>query len=327
MCHDTAATTAHYLRKWVNSKRRALESTESAFAWDGTVLTGQLGIDACLRDDLLTGLALSRSIGEFDYTDATGPAPVSGDYESRMTSVHPYLGWFSTQGLGLWATVGYGRGEIAIDDEQVRRSDPGNPVRRSDATLKTAALGARGPVMTDGSLFEGGTTTLMLKGEASVAQVEVEGNDELIEKQTVNANRLRLALEGSHEQALASGSSLTPSLELGLRQDGGDGVTGGGLEIGGSLRYRDPAAGLTVEGGGRVLTGQVDYREWGLGGSVRLDPGAESAEPARGLVGGAVDLPDRALAALAHGGEVGLDPVAALDREADSVYSYAWLRP
>ena len=253
---------------WGRGERQALESTESAFAWDGTVLTGQLGIDGCLRDDLLTGLALSRSIGEFDYTDATSPTPVSGDYQSRMTSVHPYLGWSSPQDLGLWATLGYGLGEIEIDDAQVGR-------QMSDTTLKTAATGARGPLISDGSLIEGGRTTLMLKGEASVAQVEVEGDGDRIENQTVNANRLRLALEGSHERVLASGSSLTPSLELGLRHDGGDGITGGGIEIGGGLRYRDPATGLTIEGNGRVLTGQGgDYREWGLGGSVRLDPSA-----------------------------------------------------
>ena len=252
---------------WGRGDRRTLESKDSAFAWDGTVLTGQLGIDGCLRDDLVTGLTLSRSIGAFDYTDGTGPAPVSGDYESRMTSVHPYLGWLSPQGLGLWATVGNGQGGIEIDDGQAGR-------QTSDTSLTTAAMGASGPVMSDGSLIEGGTTTLMLKGEASVARVEVEGNDELIEEQTVIANRLRLALEGSHERALAGRGSLTPSLELGLRQDGGDGETGGGIEIGGSLRYRDPAAGLTIEGGGRVLTGQGDYREWGLGGSFGLDPGA-----------------------------------------------------
>ncbi len=226
---------------WGRGERQALESTESAFAWDGTVLTGQLGIDGCLRDDLLTGLALSRSIGEFDYTDATSPTPVSGDYQSRMTSVYPYLGWSSPQGLALWATLGYGRGGIEIDDAQAGR-------QTSDTTLKTAAMAARGPLISDGSLIAGGTTTLMLKGEASVARVEVEGNDELIEEQTVNANRLRLALEGSHERTLASGGSLTPSLELGLRHDGGGGITGTGIEIGGSLRYRDPAAGLTVEG-------------------------------------------------------------------------------
>ncbi len=262
---------------WGRGERQVLESTESAFAWDGTVLTGQFGIDGCLRDDLLTGLALSRSIGEFDYSDGTGSSPVRGDYQSRMTSVHPYLGWTSPQGLGLWATVGYGWGDIEIEDAQVRDGDPDYPVRRSDTTLKTAAAGASGPLMTNESPIAGGTTTLMLKGEASWAQVEVEGegDDGLIAQQTVNANRLRLALEGSHEQALASGSSLTPSLELGLRHDGGDGITGTGIEIGGSLRYRDPATGLTIEGNGRVLTGQDEFREWGLGGSVRLHPGAE----------------------------------------------------
>ena len=291
---------------WGRGDRQVLESTDSAFAWNGTVLTGQLGIDTRLRDDLLAGLALSRSIGEFDYTDGTGPTPAGGDYGSQMTSVHPYLGWLSPQGLTLWATVGYGRGEIEIEDAQVRDGDPDYPVRRSDTTLKTAAASASGPLMTDESLIAGGTTTLMLKGEASVAQVEVAGNDDLIEKQTVNANRLRLALEGSHEQTLASGSSLTPSLELGLRRDGGDGITGGGIEIGGGLRYRDPARGLTIEGNGRVLAGQSDYREWGLGGSLRLDPGTGgqglsfSLTPAWGDTASGVDrLWDQDVAALA----------------------------
>ena len=260
---------------WGRGERQALESTDSDFAWDGTVLTGQLGIDGCLREDLLAGLALSRSIGEFDYTDGTGPAPVGGDYGSRMTSVHPYLGWLSPQGLTLWATVGYGRGEIEIEDEQVRDGDPDYPVRRSDTTLKTAAAGGRGPLIAVDSPIAGGTMALTVRSEASWAQVDVEGDGGLIAQQTVNAWRLRLALEGSHEQALAWGSSLTPSLELGLRHDGGDGLTGGGVEIGGGLRYRDPASGLTVEGSGRVLTGQGDYRERGLGGSLRLDPGAD----------------------------------------------------
>ena len=200
---------------WGQGGRQALESTESALAWDGTVLTGQLGIDGCLRKDILTGFALSRSVGEFDYTDATGPVPVRGDYASRMTSVHPYLGWTSPQGFGLWATVGYGWGDIEIEDAQVRDGDPDYPVRRSDTTLKTAAAAGRGPLITEDSPIAGGTMALTVRSEASLAQVEVEGDDGLIEEQTVNAWRLRLSLEGSHEQALASGSSLTPSLELG----------------------------------------------------------------------------------------------------------------
>ena len=285
---------------WGRGDRQTLESADPAFAWDGTVLTGQLGIDGCLGEDLVTGLALSRSIGEFDYTDGTGPAPVSGGYQSRMTSVHPHLGWSFTRGLGLWATLGYGWGEIEIDDERAGR-------QMSDTSLTTAAAGASGPVMSDGSLIAGGTTRVIVKGEASVARVEVDGDGDLIEKQTVDANRLRLALEGSHERALASGGSLIPSLELGLRHDGGDGITGGGIEIGVGLRYRDPATGLTIEGNGRALTGQGgDYREWGVGGSLRLDPGADgrglllSLAPAWGDAASGVDrLWDQDVAALA----------------------------
>ncbi len=259
---------------WGRGERQALESTKSAFAWDGTVLTGQLGIDGYPRENLLAGLALSRSIGNLDYSDGTGPAPADDRQESRMTSVHSYLGWLSPQGLALWATVGYGRGDIEIEDAQARDGDPDYPVRRSDTMLTTAAVGARGPLIAEDSPIAGGTMALSVRSEASWAQVEVEGDGGLIAQQTVNAWRLRLVLEGSHKWALASGGSLTPSLELGLRHDGGDGLTGGGVEIGGSLRYRDPATGLTVEGNGRVLTGKDDYREWGLGGSLRLDPEA-----------------------------------------------------
>ena len=67
---------------------------------------------------------------------------------------------------------------------------------------------------------------------------------------------------------------LTPSLELGVLADGGTGATGAGLEIGGALRYQEPALGLTVEGRGRTLVAHGgDHEEWGVGGSLRLDPG------------------------------------------------------
>ena len=314
---------------WGRGDRQVLESTDSAFAWNGTVLTGQLGIDTRLREDLLAGLALSRSIGEFDYTDGTGPAPAGGDYGSRMTSVHPYLGWLSPQGLTLWATVGYGRGEIEIEDAQVRDGDPDYPVRRSDTTLKTAAAGGRGPLIAADSPIAGGTMALTVRSEVSWAQVDVEGDGGLIAQQTVNAWRLRLALEGSHEQALASGSSLTPSLELGLRHDGGDGITGAGIEIGGGLRYRHPATGLTVEGNGRVLTGQSNYQEWGLGGSLRLDPSAEgrglsfSLFPAWGETASGVDrLWDQDVAELASDDTAANDSVPQMRLDGELGYGF-----
>ena len=236
--------------------------------WDGDLLTGQVGADALLRPDLRAGLAVSWSDGAFDYTDRTEGEPFSGDYSSRMLSVHPYVTWWSPIGLDVWATGGYGQGEIEIEDEQAG-------THTSDTTLRLGSVGASGPLPIGNALIAGGTTTLRLKAQASVAQMEVEGNGPLLQEQTIAAQRLRLALEGSHKRTLASGAQLAPSLEVGLRHDGGDGITGTGLELGGGLRYVDPALGLTLEGRGRVLAAYDDaYKEWGASGLIRLDPGA-----------------------------------------------------
>ena len=60
-----------------------------------------------------------------------------------------------------------------------------------------------------------------------------------------------------------------------MRHDRGDAESGVGLEVGGSLRYVNPARGLTLEGRGRMLvTHQDDYDEWGIGGLIRIAPGA-----------------------------------------------------
>ena len=267
------------LTLWGQGDYRNLSSGDSQnLDWNGDLVTGQVGADALLRPDLRAGLAVSWSDGAFDYTDRTTGDPFGGDYSSRMVSVHPYLTWWSPMGLDLWATGGYGQGEIEINDEE-------DGSYSSDTTLRLASVGASGPLLSEAGLLPGGTTTLRLKAQASLAQMEVEGNGSLLQEQTIDAQRLRLALEGSHERPLASGGSLTPSFEVGLRHDGGDGATGTGLELGGGLRYIDPALGLTVEGRGRVLSSYDDtYKEWGASGLIRLDPGAAGQGLAFSLV-------------------------------------------
>ena len=267
---EDGATGPGCLTLWGQGDYRNLSSSDAqALEWDGDLVTGQVGADALLRPDLRAGLAVSWSDGAFNYTDRTTGDPFSGDYSSRMVSVHPYVTWWAPMGLDVWATGGYGRGEIEINDEQAG-------THTSDTTLRLASVGASGPLLSEAGLLPGGTTTLRLKAQASVAQMDVEGNGPFLEEQTIEAQRLRLALEGSHERLLASGGSLTPSLEVGLRHDGGDGATGTGLELGGGLRYVNPALGLTVEGRGRVLAAyEEDYEEWGASGLIRLDPGLD----------------------------------------------------
>ena len=61
-----------------------------------------------------------------------------------------------------------------------------------------------------------------------------------------DASRLRAVLDGSRTLSLAGGATLTPSVELGLRHDGGDAETGTGMELGAGLGFADPSCGLSA---------------------------------------------------------------------------------
>ena len=121
-----------------------------------------------------------------------------------------------------------------------------------------------------------GPATLEAKGSAEATRWRVKDNGEAIAGVTAETQRLRLAAEGSRGYALPDGASLTPTLEAGVRWDGGDGATGTGLEAGGGLSWTDPTRGLTVEAAGRALVAHnKDVEEWGASGSMRLNPDAD----------------------------------------------------
>ena len=256
---------------WGEGDWRALSAggAEAPVEFEGDVMSARLGIDRKWRADLLTGLALSWSRGSFDWVDRgeAGYRVLSGRHESRMTSLYPYVGWWPRERLGLWGTAGHGRGEVWIEDEEAGRQS-------SDAALSAAAVGGRAVLFSGGEITWGGATSLALKSEAWLARFEVEGNGDRMAALAVNARRLRLGLEGEYACELSSGATLTPSLELGLRHDGGDGETGYGVEVGGELRWSAPRGRLTGAVHSRVLLAhRGDLEEWGVGFQVTLDPG------------------------------------------------------
>ena len=91
--------------------------------------------------------------------------------------------------------------------------------------------------------------------------------------------RLRLGLEGSRPILFDGGFTLTPSLEIGVRHDGGDAETGFGLDLGGGLALSDPKRGLQAELRGRgLLTHESKgFRDLGFSGSLAWEgnPGSD----------------------------------------------------
>jgi len=264
---------------WGSGDWRSISGgSPQSVGYDGSVLSANLGIDTKLGDDVLAGLAVSQAQGTVDYTDSYD---VTGELSTSVTGVNPYVGWQMAGGMNLWTMAGFGTGEVEIDDESAA-------TQASDLTQRMFAAGVSGTLMSSDEMIAGGTTNLSLKGEAAFTSVDVEGSGTL-ESMSLSASRQRLVIEGSHDRELDSGATFTPSLELGLRNDGGDGETGTGIEAGGALRYADAESGLTVEGRVRTLLSHSgDYEETGVSGLVRIAPGgsgeglALSVEPAWG---------------------------------------------
>ena len=98
---------------------------------------------------------------------------------------------------------------------------------------------------------------------------------------TAAATRLRFGLEGSRPFRLADGSMLTPSVEIGVRRDGGDAETGFGADIGAGLAWADPKRGLGAElrGRGLLTHGSKGFRQRGLAGSFSWNPVAGDRGP------------------------------------------------
>ena len=232
-------------------------------SYDGTVTSASLGIDTRLSADVLAGVSLTASQGAVDYAEFNAQ---EGELSASLTSINPYVGWQTPGGMTLWAMAGYGTGEVEVDDAVGTGA--------SDLSQQMIAAGASGSLLASDGFLDGGTTSLLLKAEAAFTKAEIDGSSTL-EGTTMNASRQRLTLEGVYDRKLASGATFSPSLELGIRNDGGDGETGGGVETGGGLRYADPASGLTLEGRARTLLSHGGgHEEWGVSGLVRIDPGA-----------------------------------------------------
>ena len=249
---------------WGSGEYRDFSGESDDLDWDGDLTGAQLGLDARIRDNLLVGVAVSWLETEMAYEDDTGLLG-QGDYELGITSAHPYIGWRAGE-LDLWATVGYGTGELEITAEE---NGVAQTPKTGDVNLQTVGGGG------SGMLWQSDATKLRLKGEVAQATLEVEKGDAFAE-QEIDATSARLALEMSWTNRLDGGGVFEPSLEVAARHDGGDGATGGGAEIGGGLRYDNPVTRFTAESRIRALVGQGgNYEEWGVSGTLRVGSGPD----------------------------------------------------
>ena len=262
--------------------------------------TGVLGMD-WERDRLLVGVALSRSVEK--GSASFGPTGVQYDIEGSLSMVTPYLRVRAGERLSFWSAVGSGSGSMSLSQ--------GGGWQTADISTRLAAAGGRAELLRPGA--DGGlalalkTDAFFVRSESARVSTPGVGN---LAAATGDASRLRAVLEGSRAFAVTGGGTLAPSLEIGLRHDGGDAETGSGVEIGAGLSWSAPAAGVTSDLRlyGLAAHEAGSYDEWGASGSLRMVPGASgrglslSMTPSWGAQGQAGRLWDAAPGGLAGDG-------------------------
>ena len=252
---------------WGAGDRRSLSRDVPALKWSGDLFAAHLGADVELGSGVTGGVGVSWFESRVDYVDRGGEdGPVEGKHRTRMASVQPYLGWSWEGGARLWGSVGYGSGEVEIEDEDlVERFGR----QRSDSRFAAVAVGGAMRLVSEGAL------RLDLKGEGQMTRYVVDDNGDLMAGLSVQTQRVRVSAEGTREYALDGGGRVSPSGELGVRWDGGDGATGAGVEVGAGVSWSG-AGRMTLEVGGRWLVAhRSGLEEWGLSGGVRVEPEAD----------------------------------------------------
>ena len=248
---------------WGSGAVTRFDGREGELSLDGEVASATLGADFA-RGRMTVGLALAHSAGDGSYRGAG-----SGKVDSTLTGLYPYGRYEVSDRLALWGIAGYGAGTLTLTPEGGARAE-------TDIEMQMAAAGVRG-VLAEAPA-EGGlelaakADALLLRISSDAARDDAGGR---LAASDADVTRLRLGLEGTWRGIETEGGGmLTPTLEVGLRHDGGDAETGLGLEAGAGIAWSDPASGITAELKARgLLAHEADgFRERGLSGSLAWDP-------------------------------------------------------
>ena len=256
---------------WGRGASSSFSGRDGPLTVNGEVTSATLGAD-WRAGSWLMGAMVKHSIGEGDYSGDGG----SGSVESTLTGIYPYAAVDLSARLRAWAAAGLGEGSLTLTPKNPETGEA-DPALETDMSLGMAALGAKGNLVAPaGSGFR-----LDVEADAFWVRTSSEKARGLAAAEA-DVTRLRLGLDGGYVFALPGsgsgasdgGGTLEPTFELGLRHDGGDAETGWGVDVGGGLRWHDPALGLSAEVAGRGLLAHeaAGLKDRGVSGSLAWDP-------------------------------------------------------
>ena len=237
---------------WGQTTATHFNGADGPLALQGDVTTATLGWDTA-GARWLTGLALAHTAGRGTYAQVNGGG---GTVSSDLTHIVPFARYALNPRTRLWGTLGYGTGQL--------RLMPG----RADVPLETALTNAMAAFGAHTALTTRRGFALALVSDARTTRTRSAAVPNLMAA-TGRTMRLRARLQGSGDIVFANGVVLQPTLDAGLRYDGGAAETGAGVELGAGLGVAVGGFSIQLDGRGLLAHAATAYAEWGVSGTAR----------------------------------------------------------
>ena len=256
---NRATSSGGVLSFWSRSASSSFYGQDGPLALNGDVRSTMFGADYS-KGRMITGVSLAHSRGFGRYAGVD-----SGRMTSAVTGLYPWIGFRAHERVTVWTVAGYGAGGLLLNP------GAGAPVE-TGLSMAMAAGGGRGELVATDAGFE-----LAFKADALWVGTRTDaasGPSGNLNATRAGVTRLRTALEGSQSVTIGARMALTPSVELGIRQDGGDAEVGRGLDVGLGLVLADGVTGLAVDVRVRRLLVHeaAGFAESGMAVSVSYDP-------------------------------------------------------
>ena len=248
---------------WGRGAWSRFNGREGTLTVDGELASATLGADLA-AGRWLAGVMVQHARGAGSYAGAGG----TGEVDGTLTGVYPYGRYALHERVSLWAVAGAGIGSLTLTPE-------GAAAMQMDLSLALAALGLRGTLVEPAA---GTGLALALAADGFWVRTFSERAAGMAGAQA-DATRLRLGLEATWRGLQAGAGAFVPSIEVGVRHDGGAADTGYGVDAGARLSWTHPASGINAMLGARALLHHeaAGLRDWGLSGSLGWDPTPDSA--------------------------------------------------
>ena len=247
---------------WGHIDRQSFDGAD----YDGALTSFYIGADANFGDEWLAGVALSINAGDADYEFTSAQSSGTGDLDTDMVSVLPYVHWTIDELSEVWAITGAGWGDVDL-----KRSVT---AEQGEADLSMWMLSAGGRR----TLASGADWNFALSGDAGVLEMQTDDGAGIIDDMNISVGRVKVGFEGERYLVNNGGEVFSVFGQLSGRHDSGDGDTGSGVELAGGVRY-DTVGRIRLEAKARLLSlhSAEDYEENGLSFSAMVLPRADGS--------------------------------------------------